>query len=176
MDPNRLYALIAVPLAGLFLLMVLFTTGVHRPGSMGLHVPTIKVRVHPYKDCDFLSDRNIVVQIRQDGSIWINETQVSREKLRSTLTMIFEPREERVVYLLPSPDVSFGEFADIYNTVASSTRNLHIVLSTRQFDKELQQCPQDSVCGLEWPDHTSEPCVWANVPIYVAPIPRRALH
>ncbi len=161
---------------GPFSFLVLGTTGMNRPGSMGIHVPTIKVRVHPYKDCDFLSDRSIVVQIHQDGSVWINETKESREQLGPVLAEIFGPREERVVYLLSSPDASFGEFADTYNTIASSTRDLHIVLSTRQLDKELQQCPPESACALDWPDHTSVPCAWANVPIQVAPVPRHALH
>ena len=175
-DPNRMRALIAAPLVSLFLILVLCTIGVRRPASVGLHVPTLKVRVHPYKDCDFLSDRSIVVQIHQDGSLWINETKESREKLGPTLAMIFESREERVVYLLPSPQVSFKEFADIYNTIASSTSNLHIVLSTRQLDKELQQCPPESACALDWPDHTTVPCAWANVPITVVDVPHHVLH
>lgn len=175
MDPNRLRALIAAPLVSLFLILVLCTIGVRRPASMGMHVPTIKVRVHPYKDCDFLSDRSVVVQIHEDGSIWINETRQTREKLGPTLANIFESREERDVYLLPSPDVSFGEFADTYNIISSSTRNLHIVLSTRQLDKELQQCPLDSACALDWPDHASIPCAWANVPISVIHVPHHAL-
>ena len=82
--------------------------------------------------------------------------------------------EEKVIYMLPDPDVSFQEFADIYNKAASSTSDLHIVLSTHRLDKELDQCPQGSSCGLEWPDNTYEPCVWSNIrPVR---IPRHTHH
>jgi len=174
MDPFRLRSLIAPAMASLFLMLSLCAFVVQRPDSVGMHVPITKVRVHSYKDCDFLSDREIVIRLRKDGSTWINETRESPDKLRSVLAEIYDNREEKVIYMLPDPDVSFQEFADIYNKAASSTSDLHIVLSTHRLDKELDQCPQGSSCGLEWPDNTYEPCVWSNIrPVR---IPRHTHH
>ncbi len=173
MDLDRLRSLLAAPMAGLFLILALCTFAVQRPASMGIQIPLLKVRTHPYKDCDFLSDRNIVVQLHNDGSTWINETRVSAGELRPRLAEIYENRMKKVIFVRPDPEVSFGNFADIYNEVASSTNDLHIILSTRQLDEELHKCPEGSSCGLEWPDRTYEPCVWTNISIF--PIPHHPL-
>ena len=168
MDLDRLRSLLAAPMAGLFLILALCTFVLLRPASRGIQIPLLKVRAHPYKDCDFLSDRNIVVQLHNDGSTWINETRVSAGELRPRLAEIYENRMEKVIIILPEPEVSFGDFANMYNKVASSTSDLHIILRTRQLDKELLQCPEGSSCGLEWPDHKYVPCVWTNItPVHI---------
>jgi biopolymer transport protein ExbD len=163
MDPNRFRSLLAVPLASLFLILVLCLFAVQRPPSVGMNLPLPRVRIDPISNCNFLSDRNIVVHLRKDGSIWINETQESPDELGHILTKIYENRDEKVIYMLSDPDISYGEFANIYNKVASSTNDLYIVLSTRQLNKEFQKCPSGVYCGLDWPDHTYQPCVWINI-------------
>jgi hypothetical protein len=127
----------------------------------------LRVRTVPFKDCDFLSDRRIVVQLHKDGSTWINETLVSHEKLGPVLAEIYEYRQEKEVYILSAPDVSFGQFADLYSAVSSSTSNLHIGLQTRQLRAQIQECPPGSYCELDWHGSTYIPCVWANVPVYL---------
>jgi biopolymer transport protein ExbD len=154
MDLNRLRSLLAAPLASLFLILVLCTfAAVQKPKSVGMYVPLPKVRSVPFNYCDFLSGRSIVVKLHKDGSYWINETRESPEKLGPRLTEIYGNRAERVVYVLSDPDISFGEFADFYSTIASSTSDLHIVLRTRQFNGDILQCTQGSECGLYWPSH-----------------------
>jgi biopolymer transport protein ExbD len=125
---NRLRALVAAPMASLFLVLSLCAFVVERPGAVGMMVPVPKVRIVPFKDCDFLSDRSIVVQLRKNGSYWINETREGRGDLGPALTEIYENREEKVALVISDPDVSFGEFADFYSKVTSSANNLHIVL------------------------------------------------
>jgi biopolymer transport protein ExbD len=153
MDLNRLRLLLAAPLASLFLILMLCTFAEQRTELLGVYVPLPKVRSVPFSYCDFLSDRSIVVQLHKDGSTWINETRMSPEKLRSVLTEIYEYRNEKFIYIVSDPDVSFGEFADFYSAVASSTSDLHIVLRTRQLDEDILQCTRGSECGLYWPDH-----------------------
>jgi hypothetical protein len=85
---------------------------------------------------------------------------------------IYENREYKLIYMFVDPDVSYGEFARFYGTVASSTPGLRIGLRTRQMEAEFQQCPQGSSCGLEWPDHTFIPCVERQ--ILLRPVPRSA--
>src|ERR1035438_3963718 len=163
MDPFCLRALVAPALASLFLIMSLLELGVLTPASVGLYIPVTTVRTVPFSECDFVSDRSIVVQLRKDGSIWINETPESSEKLGLTLAEIYEYRAEKVIYMISDPDVPFGEFAKFYNTVNSSTSDLHIVWITRMLDKELRQCPPGSYCELDWHGHTYVPCAWVNI-------------
>jgi biopolymer transport protein ExbD len=170
MDPFCLRALLAPALASLFMVLSVFAlVAVQSPVSAGIHIPITTVRTVPFSECDFVSDRSIVVQLRKDGSTWINETPESSEKLGPTLTEIYENRQEKVVFVFSDPDVSFGEFASFYNTVDSSTSDLHIVLITRVLDKELRQCPPGSYCELDRHGHTYVPCVWANIPLVRVP-------
>jgi biopolymer transport protein ExbD len=165
MDPYRLRTLIAPAMASLFLVLSLCAFVVQRPESMGMHLPLPQVLMVPHKDCDFLSDRSIVVRFHRNGNIWINETQVSHERLGPILTEIYENSAEKFIYIVSDSDVSYGEFANFYNTVALSTDDLHIVLRTRQFDKEVLQCTQGSECGLFWPSHGfSGQCLYSLIP------------
>jgi biopolymer transport protein ExbD len=152
MDLNRLRSLLAVPLASLFLILVLCVFGVQRQPSVGTMVPLEHVRVVPHKGCDFVSDRNIVVQLRKDGSTWINETRLNGDKLRAELAQIFKYRQQKYVYITSDPDVSFEEFANLYSTVDSSTSNIHVVLLTPKMRALIQQCPPGGVCELIWHD------------------------
>jgi len=156
-------------MASLFLVLSLCAFVVQRPPSVGMHLLLPQVRMVPHKDCDFLSDRSIVVRLHKDGNIWINETQVIHERLGPILTEIYANRVEKFIYVVSDSDVSFGEFANSYNMVASSTDDLHIVLLTRQFDKEVLQCTQRSECGLFWPGHGfSGECVYSLIsPVYI---------
>jgi biopolymer transport protein ExbD len=146
---------------------------VQRPASVGIHIPVTRVRTIPFSDC--FDDRDIFVQIHKDRSTWINQTRENPGKLGPVLSEIFQNRnEQRVVYVLPDPDVSFGEFADVYNKVALSTRDLHVGLITSQLKAQLDQCPLGSTCGFEWPDHGyTHSCLYFNIP--PVRIPRHSL-
>jgi len=165
MDPFRFRALIAPAMASLFLVLSLCAFVVQRPASVGKHVSLPQVRKFPFTDydCPFL-DRSIYIQLRKDGSYWINVTQVSHENLGHILTEIYENRAEKFIYMVSDPDVSFGEFANFYSRVASSDSDLHIVLLTRQIQAQAEQCPFWTCCCLEWPDHTKAPSVMIPIP------------
>ena len=152
-------------MASLFLVLSLCAFVVQRPEPVGMQLPLPQVRMVPHRDCDFLSDRSIVVRLHKEGNIWINETQVSHEKLGPILTEIYENSAEKFIYIISDSDISYGEFANLYSTIVSSTNDLHIVLRTRQFDKEVLQCTQGSECGLFWPDHGfSGVCLYSLIP------------
>ncbi|MGA2890871.1 MAG: hypothetical protein ABSE51_22850 [Terracidiphilus sp.] len=155
MDLNHLGSLLAAPMASLFLVLSLCAFMLQGPrtvsGSVGMHVPTTRVRTIPLNDC--FDGRDIFVKIHNDGNTTINETRKRPDELGQMIAEIMQNRDQRVVYMLPDPDISFGEFADIYSRVASSTPDVHVGLITRQINKELRQCPEGSVCGLDWPDH-----------------------
>jgi biopolymer transport protein ExbD len=152
MNPNQVRFFVAPALASLLLTLLACTFIVRRPVPEGLSVPILRVRAIPIQECsDVLSDRDIVVQIRGDGSTWINETKLSPDVLGRELTEIYEYREEMFVYMIVAPEVPYGEFVDIYDKVASSTRGLHIGLLTRQFRNQMEQCPLGSGCTEVWP-------------------------
>jgi len=169
MNLDRLGSLVAAPTAGLLLLMCLCAIAPQRPRSVGMHVPLPKVRLDSVSNCDFVSDRDLVVRIRKDESIWINETMEKPEELGPTLTKIYEHRAEKFVYIISDPEVSFGKFARVYHSVGSSTDNLHVLLLTSGLDTELHQCPEGISCGLDWPGGSYQPCVWRNIPWYPPP-------
>jgi biopolymer transport protein ExbD len=171
MDPFRLRSLIAPAMASLFLMLSLCAFVVQRPPSVGMHLLLPRVRTNPIDDCSGV-DRWIVVLLHKNGSYSINEEQVPVGELGSRLGEIYENREHKMILMFSDPEVSYGEFAKFYSTVASSTSNLRIDLRTRQLQAELQKCPPGGSCGLEWPDHTYVPCV-ARQPLLL-PTPRHA--
>lgn len=174
MDLYRLRALVTAPMASLFLVLSLCAFVMHRPVSVGMYVPMARVRTVPFDDCQGV-DRSIVVLLHKDGSTWLNETQMRPDGLRSELAEIYDNRKYKLIYMFSDPDVSFGEFANFYNNVASSTRDLRIGLRTRQLETQLQQCPPGSSCGLDWPDHTYTPCVGRRIQLLPVRIPRHGL-
>jgi hypothetical protein len=101
MDPFRLRTLIAPAMASMFLVLSLCAFVAQSPAPVGMHLPLPQARMVPHEDCDFLSDRNIVVQLQKDGNIRINETQVSHERLRPILTEIYAYRAEKFIYIVP---------------------------------------------------------------------------
>jgi biopolymer transport protein ExbD len=171
MDLSRLRALIAPAMASLFLVLSLCAFVLQRPVSAGMELPITQVRAVPYNDCEDV-DRDIVVLLHKDGSYWLNVEQVSASKLGLILGEIYENRKYKLIYIFVDPDVSYGEFARFYDTVASSTPGLRIGMRTRQMETVFQQCPQGSSCGLEWPDHAYIPCVERRLPLTPVHIPR----
>lgn len=61
--------------------------------------------------------------------------------------------EQKVVYVLPDRELWYGRFTDLYNEISNSTSDLYVGVITPQLDRELRQCPQGAVCGLDWPNH-----------------------
>jgi biopolymer transport protein ExbD len=161
MDMDRLATPLLASLVGVLLILSVCAFELERPGSTGMLLPIPKVGPLPFSECDYVSDRDIVVSIKRDGRIWINETYVDQGKLKAILTRIYESRAERIIYIIPDPDVSYGEFADTYDKVASSIENLHIGLLTPQLRDESEK--SQGTWGLFWPGkdgfHT---CIFAS--------------
>lgn len=163
MDLSRLSSLVAVPLASLFLIVVLCVFAVQRPPSVGFIMPLTKIRIVSGFNCGVL-DRTIFVRLVKDGSYWINDTPVSADELRPRLAEIYKNVAEKSVYMVSDPTVSYEEFANFYSRAASSDTDLRIVLLTRQIQERSDQCPLGSCCELEWPDHSKAPNVLIPIP------------
>jgi biopolymer transport protein ExbD len=164
MSSERLRLPLAAPTAGLLLILSLCAFWFQRPSAVGLDLPLPKVRVDRISNCDFLSDRDIVVQLKKNGSTWINETRMNPEELGPRLTRIYENRAERFALFIPDHDVSFEQFATVYSTITRSASTPYVELITPGLSKEFSRCPEGVHCGLDWPDGSYQPCVWINMP------------
>lgn len=161
-----------VPLASLFLILVLCVFGVQRQPSVGIRIPITRIRTVPFNICPGIYT-SIHVQLHKDGSYWINETQVPANEFRSRLAEIYEDREEKILPRVSDPNASLEDFANFYSNAASSTKDLHIVLRTRGLEAQLEQCPPGRSCGLDLPGSAYTPC---SVPELVPPIPIHTTH
>jgi len=164
MTNDSLRSFLAVPLAAVFLILFLplFVTG--KQPSMGLRVPVAHVRTFPFAECN--DDRSVWVLLAKNGGIRINETPVSRRELKLRISEIYENREEpNAIFMLVDPEVSYGDFVDVYNEVSSANRSLHVGLVTDGLMALLNACPTGEACGLDWPDHKYIPwCLHLNLP------------
>jgi len=161
MNMDRLATPLLASLVGVLLILSVCAFELEKPGSVGMHIPIPKVRALPFSECDYLSDRDIVVRIKRDGSTIINETPVPLGELKDRLAEIYQYRNWKLAYLNPDPDVSYGQFADVYDKVASSTVGLHVGLLTPQLEKESEK--SQGTWGLFWPgDPEFHTCIFAR--------------
>lgn len=164
MDLNRLRLLVAAPMASLFLVLGLCAFVMQTPASVGIRIPITHVGTIPYDGR--ICNMQILAILHKEGVTQINETRIRPDELGPRLGEINQNRDWPAVCMLADSDVSYGEFANFYSRVASSTRNLHIGLVTRQLDNELQQCPIGKICGLTWPDSGDNMvCTRFNLPL-----------
>ncbi len=152
MDLNRLRALLAVPMASLFLVLVLCVFAVQKPGSMGMRIPIIRMPEMPKNDC---SDPNRIVYLRlaQDGSVWLNSTQIPLDQLTAIIKVVMENRSDRILYVVADPHISYGQFQSLLDKIAAAKLVLHIALLTDQFRAGLEREHGQAYCELEWPEN-----------------------
>jgi|GEM_PF-4855654 Biopolymer transport protein len=132
---NQLRNLLAAPLAGLFLVLLLCVFVAQRPQpSTGLRVPMVKFKPHsPGYGCE--DDRWLVIRLAADGRTWINETEIQVDQLQPSLFEIYQNRQGRVAYLMADPSVPYARVAGILATASSSIENLHVILLTSALQK-----------------------------------------
>ena|ERR1039457_4488483 len=120
MTNDSLRSFVTVPLATIFLILLLCIFTQKRPPATGLIVPVTHVRTFPFNDCN--DDRSVWVLLLKDGGIRINETPVPRNELRLRISQIYANRQEpNAVFMRVDPEVPFGDFLDVYDRVVSSS-------------------------------------------------------
>ena len=123
-----------------------------RPASVGLRLELPRLVPVPFNVCP--DDRAIVVQIRADGSTWINETPEPEEKLRETIQLIFENRQKgETAFLMIDPGTPFERFANVSSRLDGAVDGLHFTLVTPGLDekaKEISQGHFEPQPGLKW--------------------------
>jgi biopolymer transport protein ExbD/biopolymer transport protein TolR len=74
-----------------------------------LHVPKKETAAANPDEAPAADDVSVVVTVRADRSIWINQDQVPLPELASRLERIFAARTERVVFFDAASEVPYGE-------------------------------------------------------------------
>jgi len=151
MDKDRLATPLLASMVGLLLILSVCAFELERPVSTGMRVPVIRVGAVPNEECGAVNSRSIVISIKNDGSTLINETHIPLGELKDRLTEIYSNRSVKIAFVLPDPDVSFGHFANAYDKVASSTKDLRIGLLAPNLVNPPSQCRPAWKCGLFWP-------------------------
>ncbi|HEY1210099.1 MAG TPA: hypothetical protein VGE85_12065, partial [Terracidiphilus sp.] len=155
MDPFRFRALIAPAMASLFLVLSLCAFVVQRPESTGIRIPLLPLHpeANPPGYCNY---REIVLWLTQDGRMWINETEISPDKLKGTIADIMENRYYKKLYIVADSGVSYGNFADFMSRIVGASPDLHVVLLSGQLRREVEQGPTfENLCGLQSPESQS---------------------
>jgi biopolymer transport protein ExbD len=158
MNLLRLRELLAAPVAGLLLVLILCVLVERRPQpAVGLRVPMMKLKQHsPGYVCE--DDIPIVLRLTADGRMWFNQTEVAPEHLESLVAKVVEFRQERVVYVMADPSVLYGQFAEFLAIVNSSEPGLHVVLLTDKFRERVWGPPVVRVHVLNNPQEYVPPC------------------
>lgn len=151
MDLNRLRSFLAVPLASLFLILVLCVFGAQRPPSVGFRIPMIRNPDKPRHDCSD-PNRTVFFRLTRDGAIWLNSTRIPPERLTKIVDEIMENREDRVLYAVADPEIPYGQFVNFLDRVAAARMNLHVALLTDKLRESLEGRGQ-AFCELEWPEN-----------------------
>ena len=158
MNLIRLRELLAAPVAGLLLLLILCVLVERRPQpAFGLRVPMMKLKQHPLGYvCE--DDIPIVLRLTADGRMWFNQTEVAPEHLGPLVAKVVESRGERVVYVMADPSVLYGQFAGFLGRVNYSVPDLHVVLLTDRFRERVWGPPIVRVRSLNEPREYVPPC------------------
>jgi len=143
MNLDQLRAMLAAPVASLFLVLLLCAMVVSRPAATGFFVPVIRLHHNPNEptDCDGLAE---LIRLTADERIWINGEAVQRDRLSSRIAEIMSNRAERIVYVVVDSRSSYGQFASFLDAVAGSTPELHTVVVSgevlKAFEKDHDLC------------------------------------
>jgi biopolymer transport protein ExbD len=77
----------------------------------------------------------VVVQLRADGSMWINRLQIAPQELRDRLNEIFRSRAERVAFVRGDNELQFAAVAGVID-VMKAARIDSVGLLTPELEKD----------------------------------------
>jgi biopolymer transport protein ExbD len=156
MKLERFRTLLALPLASLFLILLLCVFARQRPASIGVRMPLLRLRP-PRQDisCD---GRWVFVELLDDGTTEVNLEPVPPQNLRAMVGKLMEAHAERVVYLVPSRGISYARFVETLAALQESAPGTHVgVLSGTVRDAYIGQSTASILertylpCDIVWP-------------------------
>jgi biopolymer transport protein ExbD len=130
MDLNRLRALLAAPMACLFLILILCVFAVQKPVSTGILIPMMRTRTVPLSNCEF---NGFTVYLRSDGQLagGSREDEVTRDVLLSRIREARDEIQDDTIFVIADPDVPYGDFATLIADIHNTAPPDHIAVVTR---------------------------------------------
>lgn len=151
MGLERFRTLLVLPVASLFLILLVCVFALQRPTSTGIRMPLLKLK-SPGQDftCD---GRWVYVELLKDGSAQVNLEPVPNQNLSAMVGRLMQSRAERVVFLVPSPDTSYSRFVETLNALQKSAPDTHVgVLSGTLRDRYARPATAYNLpCDIVWP-------------------------
>jgi hypothetical protein len=163
MDLNRLRALLAAPMACLFLILILCVFTVRRPVSTGIRIPMMRARAKPLGFCEF---NGFTVYLRSDGKLagGDREDVVSRDVLLSRIVEARDNIRDDTIFLVVDSQAPFGDLARLIGDIHNAAPPDHIAVVTRAAEIEIWQYrtgapvePIVDICRFEWPAVAGQP-------------------
>jgi hypothetical protein len=162
MGLERFRTLFALPLASLFLILLVCFFATQRPPSMGIRIATMRLRPAPLTNCEF---NGFTVYLRSDGTIaggdiagGDREDVVSRGTILSRIKEARDSIQDDTIFVIADPDVSFGQFAELIADIHNVAPPDHIGVVTPQGQITLFDHPSGKPvevladrCRFEWP-------------------------
>jgi hypothetical protein len=146
---ERFRAFLALPLASLFLILLVCAFAIQRPASVGVRVALLRLR---QPDQNFTCDgRWVFVELLDDGTTEVNLKAVPPQDLSAIVGKMMETRAERAVYLVPSPGISYARFIETYLALQGSAPDTHVGVLTKTVRDAFNGTSTASPCDLVWP-------------------------
>jgi biopolymer transport protein ExbD len=90
------------------------------------------------------------VKLTKDGRTWINDTEVSSNRLAPTISALMENRAERIVYVVGDSDLSYGQFVEFLGKVKNATTDLHVVVVSGEILRAFEE--NHDLCDFVYPE------------------------
>lgn len=149
MGLNRLWVLFAASTACLFLILILCIFGVEKPVATGIWMPIVRLSANRGQfTCE---GRYIFIQLLADGKTKINGAEIHPTDLTPRIGAIMESRMERVVYLVPDPDISYARFVETLNSLNKAATDMHVAVLSGSLRNEYFQRSLEP-CDIVWPN------------------------
>ena len=157
MGLGRLRTLLALPLASLFLILLVCVFPVQRTPPVGIRVPMMRVRQTPLANCAF---NGFTVYLRSDGKIagGKREDVVLRETMLSRIKEARDNIQDDTIFVITDPDVSYGQFAELIADIHNVAPPDHIAVVTHEGQITMFYYPNGKPvevladrCRFEWP-------------------------
>lgn len=146
---ETLRGIFTVPLAGLFLILLLVVFAKQDSNSKGETVLLMNYRYRPAQPCD-----PITLRLSGDGRIWFNWSEVPLNRIMTILNQEEAHSNDRTLYIAIDSNVKNEDALDFIDKVSNSSTDLNIVLLTpKNYQDSMnssEQHPNGIGCDLDW--------------------------
>jgi len=157
MGLERFRTLLALPLASLFLILLVCVFAMQRPPSAGIRIPMMRLRSAPLNNCEF---NGFTVYLRSDGKVAGRDRDdvVSMETMLSRIKEARDNIQDDTIFVISDPDVQYGRLVELISDIQHAAPPDHIAVVTREGQITMFYRPSGEPvevladrCKFEWP-------------------------